>query len=248
MPKAWKDMSEKDLLFLSKLLISDYDETEIKVLCALEFAKLKLRSRDAFVTEDGAMHYRLHHSAVGDFLLDADRFCSIVDTLDWLDEDVSMFQLPAQVKGYRPLESRLYGLRVDEWFVLDNNYAAFCNTKNYDYLDVMLAIMYRKNGDKWQDAKHLERWTRRFKNIAPHKKYIIFLWYTAVKLWLMKKYNYVFQPNDDGEQTPPDELLMGWLASLNDGRMADNVMIKASEVHEALYQLNLKIEQSKSIK
>jgi hypothetical protein len=247
LPKGWEYLSVKNLEYLSQLLISEYEATEIKVLCALKWSGLEFLGNADESDENGMLQYNLRHRMVGEFTLDADRFLSIVDQLDWLEDNIKLFNLPPQLKGYRPLDSRLYGLRADEWFLLDNAYAAFCSTKNFDHLNVMLAIMYRKNGDQWQSAKHLSRWANRFKRLAPHKKYIVFLWYTGVKMWLMEKYWYVFSGSSDSP-TPPDEALMAFLAALNDGRMSDNDKIKGSEVHEALYQLNVKIEQSKSLK
>ena len=39
--------------------------------------------------------------------------------------------------------------------------------------------------------------------------------------------------------------MLGMLSSLNDGRIADNEKIRQADVHEVLYELNLKIKNSK---
>ena len=74
----------------------------------------------------------------------------------------------------------------------------------------------------------------------------VFLWWIGVKKMLCKKYPFVFSKDDSpGPATPGDEILMGILSSLNDGRVADNERIKRIDVHEALYELNLQIKRSK---
>jgi hypothetical protein len=63
------------------------------------------------------------------------------------------------------------------------------------------------------------------------------------------KYPYVFSSteyyeDEEFEQTPIEEYLTSIVASLNEGKAADNEGIKNGEVHEMFYELNRKIEFS----
>ena len=74
----------------------------------------------------------------------------------------------------------------------------------------------------------------------------VLLWFSGAKRYLQKKYPYVFSTDETGAPvTPGDELMLGMLSSLNEGRIADNEKIRQADVHEVLYELNLKIKNSK---
>ncbi|MDD4375092.1 MAG: hypothetical protein PHG67_14365 [Bacteroidales bacterium] len=246
-PTSFGDCTSRQLEFLSRLLLLELPAADIKVRCFLSFTGLVLvKSNPALV--DGLLCYHFRHKLHGDFILDTDRFADMISRLNWIDQPVTLFDLPQKIGSAQACNSRLYGLQLDAWLMLDLLYGRYAETKDAELLDQMMAVVYTRPGELFEEGKHIARNARRFKRIAPWKKHLVFLWYTAVKLWLMQKYYYVFAGSGSGDETPVDEMIMGLISSLNEGNVANNPVIKTTDVHEVLFELNRKIEYSKSLK
>jgi hypothetical protein len=246
-PTSFGDCTSRQLEFLSRLLLLELPAADIKVRCFLSFTGLVLvKSNPALV--DGLLCYHFRHKLHGDFILDTDRFADMISRLNWIDQPVTLFDLPQKIGSAQACNSRLYGLQLDAWLMLDLLYGRFAQTKDPELLDQLLAVVYTRTGELFEEGKHIARHARRFKGVAHWKKHLVFLWYTAVKLWLMQKYYYVFAGSGSGADTPVDELIMGLISSLNEGNVANNMVIKTTDVHEVLFELNRKIEYSKSLK
>jgi hypothetical protein len=214
----------------------------------LNFTGLRLLQKSPIQNKDGQICYVFSLHGAGKFLLDVERFAEMVDRLSFLEKDVTLFELPLALKNFNACDSLLYGIRLDEWLLADQMYAEYSRTKDDRFLNMMLAVFYRKPGEKWDDGNSTEARAKRFRKVPAHRKYIVYLWYTGVKLWLMQKYWHVFNGSESTGSTPPDEIFMGMLSSLNEGKVADNGTIKATEVHEVLYELNRKIEYNNNLK
>lgn len=240
-PTSWQEMTQGQLAYFCRKSLMNHDATAVKSLCLIEFAGLKLVKQ--FLPE----LYEFKRGRVR-FTLDADRFADMLTRLDFLDEPPGLINPPARLKSHDAADSRLYGLRLDQWFVADNMYAAYANTKETAYLDKMIAVFYTQYGEAWHNGDELSKRAQRFRNVPLHVKQVVFLWYTGVKLWLMQKYYYVFAGGDGGSETPADEVVMGVIRSLNGGHVSNNEKVKASEMHEALFELNKLIEESKNQK
>lgn len=240
-PTSWQEMTQGQLEYFCRKSLMNHDATAVKSLCLIEFAGLKLTKKflpDLYEFKRGRVR----------FTLDADRFAHMLYQLNFLDEAPGLFNPPARIKSCDAADSRLYGLRLDQWFVADNLYAAYANTKDTTYLDKLIAVFYTQYGEAWNNGDDLSRRSLRFSKVPLHVKQVVFLWYTGVKLWLMQKYYYVFAGGDGGSETPADEVIMGVLRSLNGGHVSNNDKVKATEMHECLFELNKLIEESKNPK
>ncbi len=246
-PISFAQMSKGQLKFFVKLMLAGLPVEDIKVRCLLEFSGLHLMKRTP-AEIDGQLCYRFLKKGHGRFWLDVERFSDLVSRMDFLAQDPDLFDPPAKLSRAGACNSRLYGIRLDQWLLADNHYLAYANSQKVIHLDTMLAALYNRGYELWYEGKHIEKWARRFRRVPMYQKYLVFLWYTAAKKWLMEKYPYVFPEGSNTTGTPADELVMGFIAALNEGRVADNSIIKATELHEALYELNRKIEFSLNLK
>lgn len=238
-PISWDQITQKQLEFYSRSLLSSLTATEMKTLCLLQFSRLKLlKSKPG---HEGEFMFRKGKVS---FSMDADRFTDLLSRLDYLEGNPGLMD-PPMIKGRISPDSRLYGLRLDQWLVADQMYTSFSKTRREDCLNTMLAALYLKNGERWNEGQQLETNSIKFRAVPIYRRYVVFLWYTGVKLWLMEKYWYVFSGSGSSD-SPADEIVMGLLSSLNEGNVANNAIIKGTEVHEVLYELNKKIEHSKT--
>jgi hypothetical protein len=247
-PSSFGEMTPKQIDYFSRVLTHKIPAIEVKIHCFLNFTGLKLLQKNPLQNQDGQQCYLFSMHGKGRFLLDVERFAAMIERLSFLENDVTLFDLPVMIKSYKACDSKLYGMRLDEWLLADTLYGEYSRTKDEKLLHMMMAIFYRKPGEKWDEGNSTEARAKRFRNVPVHRKYIVYLWYTGVKLWLMEKYWFVFHGDETSGSTPHDEIFMGMISSLNEGKVADNATIKATEVHEVLYELNRKIETSNNLK
>lgn len=246
-PKGWSELTHSNLEYFSRLLLAGVNEVELLTRCFIQFSGLKLLHKDPTLIDD-QLYYLFKYQKGSRFLLDVDRFAAMVSKIDYLVKEVHFFQNPERIGRYSGCNSMLYGVSLGEYLVADSYYSDYSLTHNEQSLDNMLAIFYRDRSESWDEGHNLEKWTRRFKRIPLHRKYIVYLWYTGVKAWLIDKYPYIFSGEANSQlSTPADEVVMGMLSSLNDGDITHNPQIKATEVHEVLFELNKRIETSQSI-
>jgi hypothetical protein len=245
-PISYAACTPEQLKYLSKLMLSKLTAAEIKLMCFLRFSGLKLLKKKPVVDDSGQICYLFKHKKHGVFLLDIDRLTNMHSRLNWIDQDVTTFHLPSQIRRYKACNSLLYGMPLDAWLMLDLIYSRYAQTRQPALLSKMMAIIYTRPGESFNDGQYLAKRARRFRFVPAWKKHLVFLWYTGVKLWLMHKYYYVFAGADGNADTPVDEMIMGLIAALNEGNVANNHIIKTTDVHEVLFELNRKIENAKT--
>jgi len=168
------------------------------------------------------------------YLLDAITTLTLFEKIGFLTEPASPMECPQFEKLQSP-NSRLYQITLKDFLYIDRLYCDFLATTDSQKLDPFFAKLFRgKNG---------------FKKVEEIDKFVVVFWYTSIKSWLKEKYPYVFSESEfyeeeEFEQTPVEEYLITIIASLNEGRAADNEAIKNGEVHEMFFELNRKIEFS----
>lgn len=241
-PVKWSELTIKQLEYFSKMILKELSETELMTLCFLKFSGLKLIKK-AIPDKTGYL-YIFKKKGFPRFTMDADQATSCIFKMDFLVKDVSLFQLPAKIKRYQVYDYRMFDVNLEQYLLLDSYYQAFLSSKEVNYLNKMLAVMYHKPGEKWDNEK-LPEWEKRFKRVPVFRKYLIFLWFSGLKKWFMEKYWFVFNSGDDTGAAPaPDEIVLQLISALNEGDITHNKEILATNIHEAFFELNRKIEQS----
>lgn len=252
LPTSWAGLSEKQLYFASGLLYNKVPETELLTLCFLHFAGLRLLARDPEIIKtetqpDGELCYWFKSPGMGKFYLSVDVFASIIHKLDFLITDVDLFKNPAKIAGYTGCNFKLYGLTLEEWLIVDQMYIGYAKTQRIEFIDNMLAVLYHLPSEKWDETADLSQRAARFAKVPVGDKYIIFLWYTACKMWLRNKYPFLFETSDsNNEPQSANDFVMGLLSALNEGNVANNPLVKRTPCHEVFYELNRKIEKAKT--
>lgn len=244
-PVTWMELSTKQLEFLSKLLIKGADETEIMTRCFIEFSGLKLIKK-APVEIDHELNYIFKKKGSQRFPLDVDRATWLIEKMNYLVNKAELFKLPERIKKYVPVNFSMYGVTLEQYILLDQHYARFLDTKDPDMLTRMVAIVYHKPDEKW-GTKKLDQLVKRFKRVPLFRKYIVFLWFTAIKAWFIQKYWFVFNSAESSSDQPADEIIMGLVSALNEGNITLNETILQTDVHQVMFELNRKIERSKDV-
>lgn len=241
LPSKWSDLSAQQVQRVAYYRQSQLSETEYLVRLAAEFADLK--PRGSRVTESGEMEYRFYHRDRGNVWLSAEDMALVADALRWTTGDPEPMAAPP-LDGYTVPDSSLYGISLEQFITADTACAAYIRLKDERALRVMTAALYPRRAF---DPDSLEAEARRLANWPMWQLMAVLMWFCGAKKALCKKYPYVFSTGDDAAAPiQGDELMMGLLSSLNDGRVADNEQIRRIDIHEALFEVNRKIKASQS--
>lgn len=238
LPTKWEQLTSHQVTRVAYHMSENLPKMEVLIRIALEFADLK--PHGARVEPDGAIAHLFYSRTKGNIPLSSDQVAALALAMEWLDSPATLTSAPI-VDDYQIPDHRLYGITLEQFITADSACNAFFKTKSIEPLRVMVAALYPRTGKFAPET--LARQARRLSYIPQWNLEAVTIWYVGVKKWLSDKYPFVFSNN--GSQNTNElsgvEVMLNLLSSLNDGRVVDNDKIKATEIHEALYELNNKI-------
>lgn len=240
LPTGWGKLNADQVMRVAYYLSQRITEPEYLVRLGLEFAGLKPRGSQQ---RDGEIRYAYYHRCHGNVLLTAEQVASIAYALEWTTKDPEPMAAP-NLDGYATPDSRMYGVTLEQFITADTAYGAYVRTQDALALRTFVVSLYTRR--RGFDPDRLPREAARIARLPEYQMQAVLLWFSGAKRYLQKKYPYVFSTDETGASvTPGDELMLGMLSSLNESRIADNEKIRQADVHEVLYELNLKIKNSK---
>ena len=247
-PQNWQELTPKQLLFISDLYLNKYEESEFLTRALIGLAGL-IPVPHKIEAAEMELLFSFRTSEENPFQLTTAEMHEMSTRLKWLLESPGLCT-PPDLLEYIPVNNRLFGVPLEQYLLADAHYIRFAKTKDRSILDKFAAALYRDNEDEqWSDRA----WKKRipeFARLDLPELNAVFIWFTGVKAYIMSKYPYVFPGTDGGRDkaclVSPDETILQLLANLNDGDVTRNRLIMETHVHEVLYELNLKIEQSNS--
>ena len=237
LPTGWDKLTADQITYIAKQKFQCPDRSTYMTNSLLHL--LGFKPKKGINVSDASLQFNF----VKDnqmFKIDAITILSMFEKIEWLNEPAGAMECP-QFKNVKAPNSKLYGVSLEKFMHIDRIYCDFVNTTDPKLLDPLFASLYKgKNG---------------FKKVTELDKFVVVFWFTGLKTWMKYKYPYVFSSSDSEyfddetfEETPIEEYIMSIVASLNEGRAADNDNIKQGEVHEMFFELNRKIEFAKSQK
>lgn len=243
LPTKWSELTAAQVSRVAYYLSLGLTETEYLVRLGTELADLK--PRGSRVTAQGDIVYQYYHRDRGNVILTAEHVAAITQVLKWTMEAPAPMAAPV-LEGYKTPDSALYGITLEQFLTADCAYAAYIRLKDPEPLRVLVASLYVRHVF---DPEKLRSEAARMKFLPSWNLQAVFLWFIGAKQLLADKFPYVFSGDgSNGATVPGDELLLGLLSSLNDGRIVDNDKLKQTDIYEVFFELNLKIKTSKTKK
>lgn len=241
LPKNWSDLSAPDVLWVTKQKMLAISESEFMSRSIIYFLKLEPK-KGGLMIQNGELLFKFSDKSNNrNCYIDAVTILTLFEEIKWLNDTLNLMQCPI-FRGLKCPNYKLYLTSLQEFLNIDNAYCEFSRDNSEINLDIFFKSLY--HGSKSE-----------FKKITEFDKMAVIFWYSGLKIWLKEKYPYVFlneevedEPDDEARQLPVEEHLISLLSSLNDGRVADNELIKSSPMHEVFYTLNQKIEYSEQNK
>lgn len=238
-PKSWIELSSEQICSIAGVLMQNRSKIDFLTRCFIILTGVTLTKT---VTEDPDEVTWFYFKKDGiRFRLSSDFILEAMKPISWLTENISLCHCP-KIGNYHSPDYRLFGVTVEEYLTADNFYVAYSRTKELQWLDRLITVLFRKPSESY-DGDKLSEWKKRFNKTDLSTKYGVYLWFTSVKSWLRDKYPDLYS-GDQSEPCSPDETVLNLLASLNNGDVTANEMIMKSHIHEAFHLLNLKIQES----
>jgi hypothetical protein len=224
---------------VAKIIIQFQDKTEILTRCFFLFSGWRIIRWRIWKTPEGN-YFFFKKAGCKAFCITSDLFTELVKKISWITEGFCVPSYVPAIEGFRTPNLLLYNVTVEQFLATDNFYFRFVKTGEVKQLDCMLASLYCDSFESLEMDIASETMGRR----EYFRRFAAFLWYSGVKAWLKQKYPYVFVSSNEEQQGDPDTNVMNLLTMLNGGDITRNGSILKTPVHQALFELNQKIENS----
>lgn len=215
LPGSWTELTNRQLIYVSRLWMAGYSETEflLKALMALTGLKIVGEKKGDI---DGA-HWFRHPSLKRSFIVDAGTMATMLDKCRFLLETDEVNPV-RRIGLAKARHYRLYDASFEEYLMAENYYFAFTETKKTEHMDNLIACLYRMPWQRWDAAKIRQR-ARQFAGVDPAVKNAVFLWYVGFRAYVPKRCKTLFQAKGSGSGKPfnPRNYINGMVHQLSNG-------------------------------
>lgn len=190
-PGSWAELSEKQLLIISKILQSpDKNEDFIQLWAFKALTGLRIIRQ----TGPGVYLCKIgrHKILLNSWQLNYHR-----KKLVWLTGTPFGVKPLRKLAGKKPVYITLEGTPLKLYIAAENYYQAFLHTEDSMFLLRLTSVLY-SGGKNWDDS-NTEKAVKKLKSCTPEELFTVFLWYNSVKLLLADKYHDLFSSPDTQE-------------------------------------------------
>lgn len=230
-PAGWHELTDKQLLFVYKLLAADFSADEVKLLCLLKWNRVEVVGR----TDSDHYILRLKNDF---FEVTPLAMAELLPALDWLQ------QLPAfpvrlkKLHGGKALPADFSEVPFETFIICDNLYQGYLATHDESILESLGSTLYNKS-----------------MRLKPHERISIFYWFASLKGWLATKYADFLQPAAEAAAgnllgTPSldvEAAMNAQLRALTKGDVTKEAAVLALDTHRALAELNAQAREYKEL-
>jgi hypothetical protein len=254
-PKSWKELNEKQLIYISWLFSqNDFTEEEILTYAFVRFCGLKVSSPQPFSTdkkknfEEKKRWFKKKNFILS---LDEQEVLWFSKQFKYLTSGIDEVIPLRKMSGKTHVDLRLRNVPLRQYLAIENYYQAFIFKKNPIFLDRLCACFYT-NRKKFSDS-NTEKFSRRFARLPFHMRYTVFLWYIGLKKVLKNHFpNYFIEMEVDPTETPtPPNMrkqIENMMRSLSSGDVTKVNDIYDVDTWSALAELDAKALEYKIMK
>ena len=178
-PKSWQELPDKELRFVYRLLQGDYTLAQIKTICLLRWADMRV------VRREGAVFIIRHDKK--SYPLTATQIMESTEALAWLGDFPPYPVRLSRIGIHRPVRADFQNVSFGDFLALDNLYQGYLQTEKAELLEEMACIMYQ--------TKHI--------HLSKAEQISIFYWYTSVKRFFANMFSHFFQTVQSDENSRP---------------------------------------------
>ena len=173
-PTCWQQLSDKQLRFVFKLLNGNFSLPQVKTLCLLKWAKMKILRRE------GSIFIMKYNKQT--FPVTALQITEVAQPFHGLgDFPVYPVRL-SRIRLHRPIPANFQGVPFGTFLALDNLYQGYLQTRKHDIAIDMARIMYQ--------SKHIH-------HLSKVEEINVFYWFTSVKRYFANMFTHFFSTSED---------------------------------------------------
>lgn len=237
LPSKWSEISPKQVLRISYYLSHGFPETEFLLKLGTEFAGLKPNGTS--VLPNGDIGYMYYDRKRGNLVFTVEQLARIASAVRWVTGKPDIME-PPFLDGYNSPNQYLDGVSLEQFITGDIACSHYIISKDSLALQTMVACFYPRGTF---DPEKVQAEAERLSYKPTYELEAVLLWFTGVKEMLRNKYPHVFTGGTDSGIVPDGvDVYLGIISNLNDGDISRNQVIKKTDVHEALYELEQKIK------
>lgn len=243
LPKSWKELTSKQLLFVAKLFCSDFAKRDFLFLthAFAYFAKLKVKYVQS--------HQRYVVKSKGEkpYLITTSQLLGVLDRLHWLlDEITELTPLPMLRKA-KAVHPRLYNTKFIRFLTAEIFYTAYSKQQKVEHLNQLCAVLYDRKNQSFDDGLVKKR-ARYFRYVSFYKKYTVFIWYSGFRWYVAQECPNMFEGEGTGDLSIKDHV-KNMIRGLTEGDVTKNEKVtKNVQTWDALYELDAKVTAINKLK
>ena len=234
-PTEYVKLSQKQLVFISRLLLMGYSESEFLVKAFLFLSGLKLLVKEP--AADGARWYKVKRQRKP-FLLTTDQLATMTEKCRFLLEPGEIKPIN-WIKFCRARNYRLYNARFEEYLMAENYYFAYIETRKDEHLDNLISVLYRRPWHFWNAGKIRKR-AKRFRDVDAAVKNSVFMWYIGFRAMVPKRCPNLFSGKKSTGKLNISEYINGMIHQLNNSDITSNKRLLKQPVWYALNELEMR--------
>ena len=242
LPSQWNELTKQQLLFVSQLFLAKFTIIEFRCRALFNFLRLNAKLKRRIHPED--TYY-------------------LCETLDFLTKEVTLtknlFPFFRQcLRKYYGTADAMLNCTFGEFTRANSLLDAFVRTKDQQYLDEIVAVLYRSRKWFWFIRRHftdnqdprkrfttrtLKKRSLRFAKLDPQVKYAVYLFFSGVLNALPGMYPFVYQQKDGASSDENSWATL--IISLADGKTDDKSLetVMNSNLYNVLIGLNKKAKE-----
>lgn len=209
-PRSWSEISEDHLVAISEMLMMVRNKYDLLVPALMIFSGIRHHTGEKV---DGARWFT-HPSVNHPFILDNDQLAIMANKLEYLTE-ISECRPIRWIRGTRARHHRMYNACFEEYLMAENYFFAYNKTKQVQYLEQLMAILYRYPWQRWS-SNLINKRSHKFRKVSDGKKYAALVWYIGFRSYVQKRCKNLFSGSSGSTQNIRD-YINGVIHTLNNG-------------------------------
>lgn len=231
-PDSWQSLSDDQLRFVFRHLASDVTIDQLKTLCLMKFAKMRVVRREgaAFIVKVNGKNYPLTSGQIAE---------SLVTSMKWLVGFPGYPVRLTRIGLHRPVRADFQDVSFGDFLILDNLYQGYLQTQKGHLLKEMAQIMYQ--------SEHIR--------LSREEELCIFYWFSSVKQMFANMFTHFFKSVSTNEDAPAlptyhqlQEAMNTQIRALTGGDITKEKEVLAMDCWRALTELNAKAKDYEDMK
>lgn len=242
-PKNYGELSQKQLIYLTALMLSGQSEEQIRIKCFLKFSGIKI------IAKHRGLYSCKKNAGKELFTISAEQVMFFSKKFDWMFRDFKGIQPITKIGCYMACDKFFRNLKFEDYLMAENHYQAYIFTKDNKHLVNLMSVLYRKGGSQNNHSS-----VRYIKFLSsPVQRQITLMWMVGVKEFLSEKFTYLFvRVNQEMDENPkaPDmfKIMTDQVRMLTNGDLTKNEQVLKSNTWDALNEMNEKCKEIEQLK